>query len=83
MPKTINKAVALRISKLLEEKKMTKYRLEKITGLSHSTFTRIFNEINNDIMMSTILRIINALGMTVQEFFDDELFNMENLEFEF
>ncbi len=83
MPRNINKAVALRVSKLLDEKGMTKYRLEKITGLSHSTFTRIFNEINNDIMMSTILRIISALDMTVQEFFDDELFYIENLEYEF
>lgn len=34
-------------------------------------------------MMSTILRIISALDMTVQEFFDDELFYIENLEYEF
>lgn len=32
MPRNINKAVALRVSKLLDEKGMTKYRLEKLQG---------------------------------------------------
>lgn len=78
----LNRAFALRLSNLLSERKMTKYKLEKETGLTHSALRYIFNEVNTDVKFSTIIKVCNALNMTLIEFFDDELFKLENLEFE-
>ena len=76
----LNRAFALRLSQLLVEKKMTKYRLEKETGLTHSALRYIFNEVNNDVKFSTIVKVCNALNISIVEFFDDELFNLKNLD---
>ncbi|MBR2052655.1 MAG: helix-turn-helix transcriptional regulator [Clostridia bacterium] len=77
-----NRAFALRVVNLLIEKKMSKYKLEQKSGLSHSALRYIFNEVNTDIKFSTIVKIVGALDMTLEEFFDDELFKYENLESE-
>ena len=78
----LNRAFALRVSNLLTEKKMSKYKLEKETGLTHSTLRYIFNEVNTDVKFSTIVKVCNALNITLVEFFDDEVFRLSNLEFE-
>ena len=78
----LNRAFALRVSNLLAEKKMSKYRLEKETGLSHSVMRYIFNEVNVDVKFSTIVKVCSALNISIVEFFDDKLFNLENLEVE-
>lgn len=76
----LNKAFAMRVSKLLIEKGMSKYRLEKETGLTHSALRYIFNEVNSDVYFSTIVKVCTALNISLQEFFDDELFDLSNLE---
>ena len=78
----LNRAFALRLSNLLSEKKMTKYKLEKETGLTHSALRYIFNEVNTDVKFSTIVKVCNALNITLIEFFNDDLFKLENLDFE-
>ncbi len=77
-----NKAFALRISKLLIEKKMSKYKLEKESGLTHSALRYIFNEVNKDVKFSTIVKICNALDISLTEFFNDPVFDLHNLDFE-
>ncbi|MBQ8749552.1 MAG: helix-turn-helix transcriptional regulator [Clostridia bacterium] len=79
----LNKAFALRVNRMLEEKKMSKYKLEKITGISHGTFRNIFSEVNKDLKFSTMAKIIHALDMTIPEFFNDKLFDFANLEYEY
>lgn len=76
----LNRAFALKLSKLLSEKKMSKYRLEKETGLTHSAIRYIFNEVNVDVKFSTIVKVCNALKISLTDFFNDELFDLENLE---
>ncbi len=46
---TLNKAFALRISNLLIKNNMSKYKLEKESGLTHSALRYIFNEVNTDV----------------------------------
>lgn len=75
---TVNRALALRLSTLLFLNKMSKYRLEKISGMSHSAMIHIFNEDYKDIKLSTVIRFARAFNMTVAEFLDDPLF--ENLD---
>lgn len=76
----LNKAFALRLSNLLLENKMSKYKLEKETGLTHSALRYIFNEVNTDVKFSTIVKVCNALNISLKEFFDDKLFDINNLE---
>ena len=78
----LNRAFALRLSNLLSEKGMSKYKLEKETGLTHSALRYIFNEVNSDVRFSTIVKVCNALQISLKDFFDDEIFDLNNLDFE-
>ncbi len=75
----LNRIFAMRLSKILLEKNMSKYKLEKESGLSHSALRYIFNEVNTDVKFSTIVKVCEALNISLKEFFDDEIFDMDNL----
>ncbi len=78
----LNKAFALKVSRLLQQRNISKYKLEKETGITHSALRYIFNEVNKDVKFSTIVKICNFFNLSLSEFFNDELFNLENLDFE-
>ena len=78
----LNRVFAMRLSTLLNERKMSKYKLEQETGLSHSALRYIFNEINTDVKFSTIVKVCQALNLPLTDFFDDKSFNLENLNAE-
>lgn len=75
----VNHALVLRIQQLLEEKKMTRYRLAMESGVSHSTLKNIMHETVKDNLLSTAILIANGFGMTVSEFLDSPLFAEQNL----
>lgn len=72
-------AVGQRTKQLLFEKKITQYRLVKITCLNEKTVSDIIKGKTNDIKFSTIYLIASAFKMTLQEFLDSPLFDMDNL----
>lgn len=76
----LNKAFALRLKNLLLEKKISKYKLEKETGLTHSALRYIFNEVNVDVKFSTIVKVCNALDISLTDFFNDKIFDLNNLD---
>ncbi len=76
---TVNHALALRIQELLEEKKLTRYRLAMESGVPHSTLKNILKETVNDNLLSTTLLIARGFNMAVSEFLDSPLFAEENL----
>ena len=76
----LNKAFSLRVREILKEKKMTQYKLAQETGLYHSTMTDILNCKYKTPNFSNMALIIKALGMSMADFFDSELFDFENLE---
>ena len=76
----LNKAFALRVKELLKIKNMTQYKLAQETGLYHSTLTDILNCKYQTPNFKNMALIIRALGMTMSDFFDSELFNFEKLE---
>ena len=76
----ICKAVGLRISKLLNEKNMTLYRLEQNSGILHGTIMCIINERNKNVTLKTIMQLARGFNMTLIEFLDDEIFTNKNLE---
>ena len=76
----VSTAVAKRISDILREKKMSQYRLEKITAIPHNTMKCLMGERTSGINLKTVLLIIRGLGMTTAEFFNDPIFEREDLE---
>lgn len=78
----IQRAVAMRISDLLEKNKITQYELSKRMLTDQSTIKHIMHEEYKSIKFDTMIKIADAFGMTVQEFLDDDLFKRENLDVE-
>lgn len=79
----LSRAVALRISKLMLEKEIpSQYAVARDAGLTESTLRNIINESYKGVNLSTIIKICDGLKITVQEFFDDELFSRKNLDLE-
>ena len=76
----LNNAFALRVRQILKDKKMTQYKLAQETGLYHSTMTDILNCKYQTPNFRNMALIIRALGVTMSEFFDCELFDFDNLE---
>lgn len=76
----ICKAVGLRISNLLLEKKMTLYRLEQKSGILHGTMMCIMNERNKNVTLKTIMQLARGFDMPLLEFLDDKLFTEENID---
>ncbi len=77
----LNRLFALRLSNILLEKGISKYKLEKMTGLTHSALRYIFNEVNTDVKLSTVAKVCIALDVPLNEFFDDS-FALDNLQVE-
>ena len=76
----LSTAVAIRVSKLLEERKMSQYRLEKIIAMPHNTMKTLMGERNQSVNLKTVMQIIRGLEMTTAEFFDDPIFESNDLE---
>ena len=76
----LSTAIAKRVSNLLREKNMTQYRLEKITAISHNTMQALMSERYTSVNFRTIMQIIRGLNMTVAEFFNDPIFERDDLE---
>ena len=77
----IQRAVAIRVSKLLAKNKITQYELSKRMATSQSTVKHIIDEEYKSIKFETLLKISDAFKMTIQEFLNDEVFNQENLDY--
>lgn len=76
----LSTAVALRISKILKERKLSQYRLEKMIAMPHNTMKTLMGERNKSVNLKTVMQIIRGLGMTTAEFFDDPIFESNDLE---
>ena len=79
----LNRAVALRISNLMAEFKIpSQYALYTKAGLTESTLRNIINEVHETPNVLTLIRICDGIGITIQDFFNDNLFKRENLDIE-
>lgn len=76
----LSTAVALRVSNILAERKMSQYRLEKIIAMPHNTMKTLMGERNQSVNLKTVMQIIRGLEMTTAEFFDDPIFESDDLE---
>ncbi len=76
----LSTAVAMRISNILRQKNMSQYRLEKNIAMPHNTMKTLMGERNQSVNLRTVMQIIKGLEMTAAEFFDDPLFESDDLE---
>ena len=74
----IGEAVKLRIIDLCKKNGISVNKLATESGITQSTLSNIISGRNNSTTISTIKKICDGLGITIQEFFASELF--DNLE---
>lgn len=70
----INKAISDKINKILIEKNITVNKLANISCLTQSTVESLVNCQSKNPKLLTIVRICDGLGITLTEFFDDDIF---------
>ncbi len=78
----LRRAVAMRISDLLIQNNLSRYALCKKIVMPEQTLKNIIDERNKDVQLTTIAKIADGFGMSLEEFFNDKLFKKEDLEFE-
>ena len=70
----IGEAVRLRILDLCEERDLTVNKLSNISGVTQSTVNNIVSGRNNSATISTIKKLCDGLGITIEDFFHSERF---------
>lgn len=75
---TIGEAVRQRIIQLCQEHDISINKLSSISGITQSTVNNIVSGRNNSTTVSTIKKLCDGLGITINEFFHSDLF--KNLE---
>ena len=71
---TISEAMSKKILKISAKKKITINKLASISLLTQSTIQNIVDGNSKNPKLLTIIRICDGLGITLEEFFKDELF---------
>lgn len=77
---TVNNAVAKRIGKLLSEKNITQYQLEKNSGIQHGSMQCIMNGRNKTVTLTTVFMLARGFGISLIEFLDDDIFRSKYIE---
>jgi len=71
---TVGEAVRQRIVQLCEERDISINKLSSISGVTQSTVNNIVSGRNKSATVSTIKKLCDGLGITIDEFFHSELF---------
>ena len=71
---TVGEAVRLRIIQLCQERNISINKLSSISGVTQSTVNNIVSGRNNSATVSTIKKLCDGLGITIDEFFHSSLF---------
>ena len=74
IPLTIGEAVRQRIIQLCQERNISINKLSGISGVTQSTVNNIVSGRNNSTTISTIKKLCDGLGISIDEFFHSELF---------
>lgn len=72
---TSGEAVRLRIEELCRENEITVNKLATMSGITQSTLNNIISGRNRSTTIGTIQKICDGLGITIQEFFESDLFH--------
>lgn len=71
---TVGEAVRQRIVQLCQERDISINKLSSISGVTQSTVNNIISGRNNSTTVSTIQKLCDGLGITITDFFSNELF---------
>ena len=71
---TVGEAVRQRIIQLCQERDISINKLSSISGVTQSTVNNIVSGRNNSATVSTIKKLCDGLGITIEGFFSSELF---------
>ena len=70
----IGDAVRQRILELCDKYDISVNKLSNISGVTQSTVNNIVSGRNNSTTISTIKKLCDGLGITIEEFFSSEVF---------
>ena len=70
----IGEAVKERILELCREKNLSVNKLSNMSGVTQSTVNNIVSGRNRSTTISTIKKLCDGMGITIEEFFHSELF---------
>lgn len=70
----IGEATRLRIIELCAKNNITINKLAMISGITQSTLSNIIGGRNNSTTISTIKKLCDGLNISIQDFFDSDLF---------
>lgn len=71
---SIGEAVTKRILELCREHNISVNKLSSMSGVTQSTVNNIVSGRNNSTTISTVKKLCDGLGITIEEFFNSELF---------
>ena len=71
---TVGEAVRQRIIQLCQERDISINKLSSISGVTQTTVNNIVSGRNNSTTVSTIKKLCDGLGITIDEFFHSQLF---------
>ncbi|MBO4570010.1 MAG: helix-turn-helix transcriptional regulator [Clostridia bacterium] len=77
--KKISDAVVDRLLKYMREQNLTQYKLSQQSGVPFATIKSIMQRRTNDVSLKTIIMLSDGLNISVNEFLNDESFNINNL----
>ena len=72
---TLEQAIRTRILNLAKEKNITINKVATLSGLPHTTLLLFMNEETHAPRISTLLHICEAFDISLNDFFNDELFD--------
>lgn len=76
----IGEAIAKRTRDLLVQKNITQYRLKKDMAIPHSTLINVTRAKRDAGSVKTVFQVCKGLNISVSKFFDDPVFEREDLE---
>lgn len=79
-PMQLNRAVSLRLTELLTQRKMTQYQLFTKSGVPKSTINNIINCSYDSVKLRIIHEICQGFEISITEFFQSPLFEEVNLD---
>lgn len=78
---SISECVSTRIRELLKQRNLTIYKLEQLSCISHSTMKSLLNNHYNACNLKTLFQIVDALNLSVSDFFASDIFNLQNVDY--
>jgi len=76
----LSEVFATRVRQIQFERKMTQAELSRVTTLHPGTLNDLFSGVHQSVNYKTIHFIIRGFGMKTYEFFNDPIFDREDIE---